>query len=51
VEYLYNVTGDVRKAIVSSYIEGLSYAHGLSFLFVLVGFVLALLLRERKLHA
>ncbi|KAF5005271.1 hypothetical protein FDECE_8257 [Fusarium decemcellulare] len=50
VEYTYKAKGEIGKAIVSSYVDGLLYGHGLSLIFVLVGFFLALALKERRLH-
>lgn len=49
VEYAYKAKGEIGKAIVSSYVDGLLYAYGLALFFIAAGFFLALFLRERKL--
>ncbi|KIL93724.1 major facilitator superfamily transporter [Fusarium avenaceum] len=49
VEYTYKAKGEIGKAIVSSYVDGLLYGNGLSLIFVLIGFLLALGLKERRI--
>ncbi|CAJ0546540.1 Ff.00g011670.m01.CDS01 [Fusarium sp. VM40] len=49
VEYTYQAKGEIGKAIVSSYVDGLLYGNGLSLIFVLIGFLLALCLKERRI--
>lgn len=49
VEYTYQAKGEIGKAIVSSYVDGLLYGNGLSLIFVLIGFLLALGLKERRI--
>ncbi|KAH8891799.1 MFS general substrate transporter [Thozetella sp. PMI_491] len=49
VEYVLRAEGQVREAIVASYVDGLWYTHGISFLCSLAGFFLAFLLEERRI--
>ncbi|KAH6847089.1 major facilitator superfamily domain-containing protein [Chaetomium sp. MPI-CAGE-AT-0009] len=49
VDFVDRVTGRVREAVVSSYVDGLWWSHGVSFLFSATAFVLALFIRQRRL--
>ncbi|KAL2163608.1 hypothetical protein VTH06DRAFT_5666 [Thermothelomyces fergusii] len=49
VDFVDQVTGKVRDAVVSSYVDGLWWSHGVSFLFSTTAFVLALFIRQRSL--
>ncbi|KAI3327256.1 MFS general substrate transporter [Xylariaceae sp. AK1471] len=49
VEYAYETKGEIGKAIVASYVDGLLWAYGLGLFFVAAGFFLALFMRERRL--
>ncbi|KAH6623799.1 major facilitator superfamily domain-containing protein [Chaetomium tenue] len=49
VDFIDRVTGKVREAIVSSYVDGLWWSHGASFLFSATAFVLTLFIRQRPL--
>ncbi|KAK3291893.1 major facilitator superfamily domain-containing protein [Chaetomium fimeti] len=49
VDFVDRVTGSVREAVVSSYVDGLWWSHGVSFLFSATAFVLALFIRQRRL--
>ncbi|KAL2179355.1 major facilitator superfamily domain-containing protein [Thermothelomyces heterothallicus CBS 202.75] len=50
VDFVDQVTGRVRDAVVGSYVDGLWWSHGVSFLFSATAFVLALFIRQRPLH-
>ncbi|KAL2151481.1 hypothetical protein VTH82DRAFT_6579 [Thermothelomyces myriococcoides] len=49
VNFVDHITGRVRDAVVGSYVDGLWWSHGVSFLFSTTAFVLALFLRQRPL--
>ncbi|KAK4142884.1 major facilitator superfamily domain-containing protein [Dichotomopilus funicola] len=49
VDFIDRVSGSVREAIVASYVDGLWWSHGVSFIFSATGFVLALFIRQRPL--
>ncbi|KAL1835490.1 hypothetical protein VTJ49DRAFT_6627 [Mycothermus thermophilus] len=49
VDFVDRVTGPVREAVVGSYVDGLWWSHGVSFLFSSTAFVLALGIRQRRL--
>ncbi|KAL2268224.1 hypothetical protein VTJ83DRAFT_3070 [Remersonia thermophila] len=50
VDFVDRVTGPVREAVVGSYVDGLWWSHGVSFLFSATAFVLALGIRQRRLE-
>ncbi|KAJ4291444.1 hypothetical protein N0V88_006038 [Collariella sp. IMI 366227] len=49
VNFIDRVTGSVREAIVASYVDGLWWSHGVSFLFSITAFVLAVFIKQRPL--
>lgn len=49
VEYVYQIKGDISKAVVASYVDGLWYSHGVSLTFSILGFIGAFFLREHRL--
>ncbi|KAK3989764.1 major facilitator superfamily domain-containing protein [Cladorrhinum sp. PSN332] len=49
VDFVDHITGPVKDAVVSSYVYGLWWTHGVSFFFSFSAFVLALLLKQRRL--
>ncbi|KAK3320358.1 major facilitator superfamily domain-containing protein [Cercophora scortea] len=49
LEYVGSTTGAVHKVIVASYVDGLWWSHGFSFLCSATALVLALLLKEKRL--
>ncbi|KAH6615459.1 major facilitator superfamily domain-containing protein [Chaetomium sp. MPI-SDFR-AT-0129] len=49
VDFIDRVSGSIRQAIVASYVDGLWWSHGVSFIFSATGFVLALFIRQRPL--
>ncbi|KAK4246514.1 major facilitator superfamily domain-containing protein [Corynascus novoguineensis] len=49
VDFVDRVTGELRDAVVGSYVDGLWWSHGVSFVFSFSAFVLALFIRQRPL--
>ncbi|AEO60122.1 hypothetical protein MYCTH_2129215 [Thermothelomyces thermophilus ATCC 42464] len=49
VDFVDQVTGRLRDAVVGSYVDGLWWSHGVSFSFSATAFVLALFIRQRPL--
>ncbi|KAK4038051.1 major facilitator superfamily domain-containing protein [Parachaetomium inaequale] len=49
VDFVDRVTGKVRDAVVGSYVDGLWWSHGVSFLFSATAFALAIFIRQRPL--
>ncbi|KAL2264168.1 hypothetical protein VTK26DRAFT_1286 [Humicola hyalothermophila] len=50
VNFIDHVAGNIRNAIVESYVSGLWWSHGVSFLFSASAFVIAVVIRERPLE-
>ncbi|KAK3904695.1 major facilitator superfamily domain-containing protein [Staphylotrichum tortipilum] len=50
VDFVDRVTGKIRESIISSYVDGLWWSHGVSFMFSASAFVLAIFIRQRPLE-